>query len=51
VTLGRNNRGPAEYEKVRDRVNRNGHNALDQVGTLGPVGGGVSAKVAESVAS
>jgi len=46
LALGRNSRGFAEYEHVRSRVTRSGHNTPHHVGTLGPVGSGANATVA-----
>ena len=48
---GRNSRGSTEYEQVRSRVTRSGHNTPHQVNTLGPVGNGANATVAASFAS
>jgi len=51
LASGKNSRGPAEYEQVRSRVTRSGHNAPHQMSTLGPVSSGANATVAASVAS
>jgi len=49
---GRNSRGSTEYEQVRSRVTRSGHNTPHQVNTLGPwVGCGANATLAASIAS